>query len=258
MVQPRFAFLSRFLVKFLEVAGAGLASAVCAYALGQSGALNASPPAVVPAAQVSSANQVSSVSQASSANQVSPANEGTIPTTQNDHALVEPARKDAETPKNPDSATVMPATAPTPKAAATSTTAAVPKLAKATHAVQPRRTHKQDLTPVVEAKPRFVEPRSAEPAPIQAPVAATDSTPKTDATPKTAGQSADTGPGRDGSGSPTVNSGAEDRSLFARLKLVPPWFSPGSDRPNDKPNDRPLADVPRPPMPIGELPRSTM
>src|SRR5713101_4134199 len=105
MAQPRFAFLSRFLVKFLEVAGAGLASAVCAYALGQSGALNVSPPAVVPAAQVSSVSQVPSVSQVSSvsqvpsANQVSSAHEGTIQATQNDHALVEPARKDAETPK---------------------------------------------------------------------------------------------------------------------------------------------------------------
>src|SRR5262249_57649782 len=49
IVQPKSTFFSRFFVKFLEVVGAGLASAVCAYVLGQAGALHPPPaPAVLP------------------------------------------------------------------------------------------------------------------------------------------------------------------------------------------------------------------
>jgi hypothetical protein len=59
---------------------------------------------------------------------------------------------------------------------------------------------------------------------------------------------------------PTAKSAEDDRPLFARLKLIPPWFSSGSDKPAEKPIERPAAaaEVPRPPMPVGDPLRSAM
>jgi hypothetical protein len=48
----KFAFVSRFAVKFIEVAGAGLASALCAYFLGQ---IERSPAPATPVVQISPA-----------------------------------------------------------------------------------------------------------------------------------------------------------------------------------------------------------
>jgi hypothetical protein len=276
-VQPKSTFLSRFCVKFLEVAGAGLASAICAYVLGQAGAPRPAPTsatvaqvasvsqissAQVPPAQVSSAQassaqaasaqvssaQVSSAqvssAQASSAQassaQVSPANDEAARMAREDHALLmELARKkDAETPSKPEGA------APAP------TAALAPKALKPAPVAQPRRAQKPEQ--VIEIKPQATEPLPILPSVTVAAGAPRTAAPPARPTPPA--PSADAALGRDGAAASTPNGGEADRPLFARLKLVPSWFSPA----NDRPNDRPVADVPRPPMPVGEPLRSTM
>jgi hypothetical protein len=52
-VRTRFTFLSRFAAKFIEVAGAGLASALCAYFLGQ---IERPPPPPATVVQMSPVN----------------------------------------------------------------------------------------------------------------------------------------------------------------------------------------------------------
>ena len=52
-MRTRFTFLSRFAVKFVEVAGAGLASAACAYVFGQ---IERPQPPAVPVVQVAPAS----------------------------------------------------------------------------------------------------------------------------------------------------------------------------------------------------------
>jgi hypothetical protein len=52
IVRTRFTFLSRFAVKFVEVAGAGLASAACAYVFGQ---IERPQPPAAPVVQVAPA-----------------------------------------------------------------------------------------------------------------------------------------------------------------------------------------------------------
>ena len=70
-MESRSGFLSRFFVKFLEVAGAGLASAVCAYCLGQIGR---------PAPDATAAAPVAAMT--------SPATEDAIRLARDDHALL--------------------------------------------------------------------------------------------------------------------------------------------------------------------------
>ena len=99
-MRPRFAFLSRFAVKFVEVAGAGLASAACAYVFGQ---IERPQPPAAPVVQMA------------------PLSVERARMTQNDYPLPgETARK--ETDSQPESAAAV----PTPVAA--------PKLAKSTQA----------------------------------------------------------------------------------------------------------------------------
>jgi hypothetical protein len=233
IVQPKTTFLSRFCVKFLEVAGAGLASAICAYVLGQAGATHPAPTPVVQVASVSpvAAAQVSSAQVAPA----SPVAEEAARMAREDHALLmELARKkDADTPQKPEAA-LAPAAAP------------VPKALKPAPVAQPRRAQKAEQTAVIEIKPP-----PAEPLPILPSVTVGSSAARTAAP---APQSADAALGRDPSAASTPNSGETDRPLFARLKLVPSWFSPA----NERPNDRPVADVPRPPMPVGEALRNLM
>jgi hypothetical protein len=140
-VPSRFAFLSRFGVKFVEVAGAGLASALCAYCLGQIGQQPAAPPPIV---------------------QVLPASADTIRTARDDRALLAAlARKDRDTATKPEQA------APAPAAAAGS------KPAKPAPTVQTRRNQKTE-----QAAPGEPQPRASEPLPIQPPIAASNSAPK--------------------------------------------------------------------------------
>jgi hypothetical protein len=141
IVPSTFAVLSRFGVKFVEVAGAGLASALCAYCLGQIGQ--------------------QPVSRQSPIVQVLPASEDAIRMARDDHALLAAlARKDADAATKPEHA------APAP--AATSAT----KPARPAPAALARRNQK------AEQAPGEFRPRSTEPPPIQPPVAAANPAPK--------------------------------------------------------------------------------
>jgi outer membrane biosynthesis protein TonB len=222
-VQARTVGLSRFFVKFLEVAGAGLASAVCAYFLGQ---IQIGKPAAAPA----SPQQIAQVALAAgeSVRVVQEAPASVV-----EAAPTEPQPQKDEPPKKPESTAAAPIAAPAP----TATAAPAPKPAKPAHTAQPRRQQKPEQTPAADAK--------SQPQPVHPPVAA-DAKP-----PVPAAQSADA--------AATAPSGEDNRPLFAKLRLVPPWFSAGSDKPVERPAaERPMADVPRPPMPVGDALRSAM
>ena len=124
-MRTRFTFLSRFAVKFVEVAGAGLASAACAYVFGQ---IERPQPPAAPVVQMAPA----SVERARVA--------------RDDHPLLgETARK--ETGSQPESSAATPATV-----------VAAPKLAKPIQAASPRRNQKSEQSPLAETKARSGEP----------------------------------------------------------------------------------------------------
>jgi hypothetical protein len=126
------SFLSRFAVKFVEVAGAGIASAACAYIFGQ---IERPQPPSAPVVQVA------------------PASVERARMTQNDHPLLgEPARKETES--QPESG------------AATPTAISAPKLAQPAQAVLPRRNQKAEQGPLAEAKARAGEPLAISPSRI--------------------------------------------------------------------------------------------
>lgn len=135
----RLAFLSRFGVKFVEVAGAGLASAACAYFLGLVGQQSpAPPPAIV---------------------QVMPS-EDAMRMARDDHALLAAlvrketeGRKDIESRKDSESQAK-------PEAAA------APKPVKPPQAAQARRSQKPE------------QAAASEPLAIQPPLAAANAAPK--------------------------------------------------------------------------------
>ena len=214
----RFAFLSRFGVKFVEVAGAGLASAACAYFMGLVG----QPPPAPPPAIV----------------QVVPS-EDAMRMARDDHALLAAlvrketeSRKDTESGKDGESQ-AKPETSP-PAATATA-----PKPAKPPQAVQARRSQKPEQSAASEPQPRANEPLA-----IQPPLAAAN------ATPKPAAQSPMPLLGRDGFATTAPSAGEEERPLLARLRQIPSWFAPE--------NERVFGNVPRPPMPVGEFLPSAM
>jgi len=194
IVELRSAFVSRFFVKFLEVAGAGVASAVCAYCLGQIGRTAPAATVAAPRAAVTS-----------------PATEDAVRLARDDHALLlELVRKGAEAPKQPESA-------------AAAAGAPAPKPAKQASAAPPRRNQKPDAAH--EGRPRPVEAK-----PAQSPAVLSDPAPRASAqsaTPPSASAAgaraagADPGPARDAPAAPAANS---DRPLLA--KLVPSWLSP--------------------------------
>ena len=124
------SFLSRFAVKFVEVAGAGIASAACAYIFGQ-----------IERPQPPSALVV----------QIAPASVERARMTQNDHPLLgETAR--TETESQPESV------------AATPTIVSAPKLAQPAQATLPRRNQKSEQGPLAEAKARSGEPLAISPS----------------------------------------------------------------------------------------------
>jgi hypothetical protein len=138
-VGTRFTFLSRFAVKFVEVAGAGLASAACAYVFGQ---IERPQPPATPVVQVA------------------PAIAERARMARDDRPLIgETARK--ETDSQPESA------------AATPTTVSAPKLAKLTQPASPRRNQKSEQVPLAETKAR-----SGEPLAISASSVASNAAPK--------------------------------------------------------------------------------
>ena len=128
----RFTFLSRFAVKFVEVAGAGLASAACAYVFGQ---IERPQPPAVPVVQVAPA----SAERARMARDDRP-------------LLGETGRK--ETDSQPESA------------AATPTTISAPRLAKLTQPASPRRNQKSEEVPLAETKARSGEPLAISPSSV--------------------------------------------------------------------------------------------
>jgi len=158
-VGTRFTFLSRFAVKFVEVAGAGLASAACAYVFGQ---IERPQPPAAPVVQVAPV----SAERARMARDDRP-------------LLGETARK--ETDSQPESAASQPESA-----AATPTTVSAPKLAKLTQPASPRRNQKPEQ--VAEAKARSGEPLAISP-----------SSAASNAVPKASGQSVRAAAGYEGS-----------------------------------------------------------
>lgn len=187
----RFAFLSRFGVKFVEVAGAGLASAACAYFLGLVGQ---QPPPAPPPAIV----------------QVVPS-EDAMRMARDDHALLaalvrkeSEGRKDSESRKDGESHVK-------PEAAAA---AAAPKPAKPPQAAQARRSQKPEQAAASESQPLAIQP----------PVAAANSAPKP------AVQSPMPLLGRDGFATTAPSAGEEERPLLARLRQIPSWFAPENER----------------------------
>jgi hypothetical protein len=124
IVGTKFTFLSRFAVKFVEVAGAGLASAACAYVFGQ---IERPQPPATPVVQKA------------------PVSAERARMARDDRPLIgETARK--ETDSQPESA------------AATPTTVSTPKLAKLTQPAPPRRNQKSEQVPLAETKARSGEP----------------------------------------------------------------------------------------------------
>ena len=158
-MRTRFTFLSRFAVKFVEVAGAGLASAACAYVFGQ---IERPQPPAAPVVQVAPV----SAERARMARDDRP-------------LLGETARK--ETDSQPESAASQPESA-----AATPTPVSAPKLAKLTQPASPRRNQKPEQ--VAEAKARSGEPLAISP-----------SSAASNAVPKASGQSVRAAAGYEGS-----------------------------------------------------------
>jgi len=190
-VRIRFTFLSKFAVKFVEVAGAGLASAACAYVFGQ---IERPQPPAAPVVQIAPV----SAERARMARDDRP-------------LLGETGRK--ETDSQPESQPES--------AAATPTTVSAPKLAKLTQPASPRRNQKSEQVPLAETKARSGEPLAISPS-----SAASNAAPN--ATPKASGQSVRAPAGYEGSA--PSNSGEEDGPLLARLKQIPSWFLPENDR----------------------------
>jgi hypothetical protein len=135
IVGTRFTFLSRFAVKFVEVAGAGLASAACAYVFGQ---IERPQPPAAPVVQVA------------------PAIAERARMARDDRPLVgETARKESDS--QAESAASQPESA-----AATPTTVSAPRLAKLTQPASPRRNQKPEQ--VAETKTRSGEPLAISPS----------------------------------------------------------------------------------------------
>jgi hypothetical protein len=190
IVGTRFTFLSRFAVKFVEVAGAGLASAACAYVFGQ---IERPQPPATPVVQVA------------------PAIAERARMARDDRPLLgETGRK--ETDSQPESAASQPESA-----AATPTTVSAPRLAKLTQPAPPRRNQKSEQVPLAETKARSGEPLAISPSSVAS-----------NAAPKAPGQSVRAPAGYEGSA--PSNNGEEDGPLLARLKQIPSWFLPENDR----------------------------
>ena len=125
------SFIGKFAVKFIEMAGAGLASALCAYILGQ--VERAPVPTPMPAVVY-----------------ISPANVDTA--LREDHSRsAAVARTDAETP---------------PEAATSAAAPAAPKTAQPAAVAQARRNQKSE--PGAETKARGGEPLAIQPAAVAA------------------------------------------------------------------------------------------
>jgi hypothetical protein len=212
--------LSRMVIRALEIAGAGLTSAIVAYLIGRFGA-PANPVAPPPPAIV----------------QLAPADEAMMRSVRSDQAaLLDQLRSDSQARKTPAVIVVpqLQATVPAEAPAAT----APAKAAKSTPPVarkepKPERAH-------ADAKPR-VEPPPAPPLQIQPPISATADAGAHNAAPPAVTAAPITVPAPPPS----------ESKLASALR----WLLPARDR---TPENVPAASVPRPPKPVGEFLPSEM
>jgi hypothetical protein len=146
---------SRMVIKALEIAGAGLTSALVAYLIGRFGATTPAPTAPPPPAIV----------------QLAPADEEMMRSVRSDQAaLLDQLRNDSQARKTPTVIVVPPAQADVPAAnAAAKPTKNPPPVA--------RKEPKPERTRAADAKPR-AEPVVEQPLQIQPPVAAADAAPR--------------------------------------------------------------------------------
>jgi hypothetical protein len=222
--------LSRMVIRALEIAGAGLTSAVVAYLIGRFGApAPATPPAPPPPAIV----------------HLAPADEEMMRSVRSDQAaLLDQLRSDSQARKTPAVIVVPSAPAAVPTDAPAAGAAAKP--AKSAPPVA-RKEQKPERTHAVDAKPR-VEPGPAplqipaQPLQIQPPISAA-----ADAAPRSAGQPAVTA-------APTTVPAPPAQS-DSKLASAFRWLLPSRDR---APENVPPASVPRPPKPVGEFLPSEM
>jgi len=208
--------LSRMVIKALEIAGAGLTSAVVAYLIGRFSA-PATAPAPPPPAIV----------------QLAPADEEIMRSVRSDQAaLLDQLRNDSQARKAPAVIVVPSAQAAVPADAPTATAPAKPP--KSTPPVarkepKPERAH-------ADAKSR-VEPAPVQPLQIQPPISAA-----ADAARRNAGQPAVTA-------APSIVPAPPAQSE-SKLASALRWLLPSRDR---TPENVPAASVPRPPKQIGEF-----
>jgi hypothetical protein len=208
-------------IKALEIAGAGLTSALVAYLIGRFSA-PAAPTAPPPPAIV----------------QLAPVDEEMMRSVRSDQAaLLDQLRNDSQARKGqavivvPSAQAASPADAPAANAPAKPAKSAQPVARKEP---KPERAH------AAEAKPR-VEPAPAQPLLIQPPIAAAD------ASQRNAGQPAV-------SVAPSAVP-APPPQTESKLASAFRWLLPSRDR---TPENVPAVSVPRPPKPIGEFLPSEM
>jgi hypothetical protein len=144
--EDKFSFMSRFAIKFIEVAGAGLASALCAYFLGQIERGAAPATAFV---------------------QISPA---TIENAAGEGRVAAIGRSDGET-------------QPEHTATAAPTASSVPKPAKSASVPAARRTQTSEQGPSAEPKRRSGEPLAIQPPAVASNPAPTTAAQNTQAAP---------------------------------------------------------------------------
>jgi hypothetical protein len=217
-VQSRFSYLSKFVVKLLEVAGTGLASAVGAYFLSQVGAPPAASPALMTPALV----------------QVTATNEEMVRLVRDEHAVVVELRKELDARRRPEPVVAV---VQTPAVVATTPVPAPipPKPAQAASL----RHQKAERTLPPEAKPT----RPIELPPIQPAGAASQSSPKAiEPNPKTVEQVATVPPFRVAAST----SGEGEVTPLNKPKQNPAWVLPG------------VVDPPRPPRSVGEISQGAM
>jgi hypothetical protein len=147
IVEPRFSYLPKFAVKFLELGGAGLASAIAAYLLAQIGTPLASSTPLV---------------------QVTAANAEMMRMILNEHVLLVELGRELEVQRKPEQVAAAPTQVP------------VPKRAKLAQAAPLYNQTTERIMPMEE------KPRTGEPLPVQPAVAMSQSLPKiTERSPKT-------------------------------------------------------------------------
>jgi hypothetical protein len=235
----RLPSLSRVAIRTLEIAGAGLTSAVVAFLLGRVDTPAPAPPPLPAVVHLA------------------PADEEMIRSVRNDQAaLLEQLRNDSQ-PRKAQVASAAQIAAPTvaPPAVASPTVAppwpadvptpsAVAKPAKSAQAAV-RRDHKPERVRVTDSKLR-VEPASEQPLQIQPAVTAS--------TEPAAGS-----PGQRGfvvaPGVASAPAPESDSHLTSTFKQITAWILPSRNR---APENVAANSVPRPPKPVGEFLQSDM